>query len=85
MGQEVVITDKPAIKVKIEAVSPLKSVVVFKNNKIIWQKNKARINGRSNFDFVFTDNEFDQDSYYYVRAIQDNNQIVWSSPIWCTA
>lgn len=83
MGQELIVKDKPTIKANIQAVSPLKSVVLFKNNKIIWEKDQSQLKGAKNFDFNFTDQKFDADSYYYIRAIQTDDQIVWSSPIWC--
>ena len=44
MGQELKVKDKPVINAKIEAVSSLKSVVLFKNNKIVWEKNKNQLN-----------------------------------------
>jgi len=76
---------KPYIKAKIEATAPLTSVVVFKNNKIVWEKNIDQLKGVSDFEFQFTDEKFESDSYYYVRAIQNDGQIVWASPIWCFA
>ena len=83
MGQELTVKEKPTIKAHIIGTAPLTSVVVFKNNNIVWEKNTDQLKGMSDFEFQFTDEKFESNCYYYVRAIQSDGQIVWASPIWC--
>lgn len=82
MGEEFKTTGKPHITATIEAVRPLKNIVIFKNNNVIFEKKESDINSALTFNVDFVDENFDSVSYYYLRAIQDNNEIVWSSPIW---
>jgi hypothetical protein len=82
MGEEFKAKGKPRITATIETVKPLKSIVIFKNNKVIYEKGEDDLASRKQFKIDFTDNEFTGDSYYYLRVIQTNNEIAWSSPIW---
>jgi len=56
--------------------------VVFKNNKQIYQKNSSDMGGKKTWTIDFKDEDFYYDSFYYLRIIQDNNEMAWSSPIW---
>lgn len=70
------------ISARIEALRSLKEVVVFKNGNIVYQE-KAPI-GKSH-SFKFTDNQMENaEDWYYLRAIQDDGKIAWSSPVWVT-
>ena len=69
---------------------PLKSVEIIRNGKVFY-KNEKLTN-----DFEFTMDDFeplsdisydlkdssDKFSYYYLRVVQNDGHIAWSSPIW---
>ena len=67
-------------KVEVEALTDIKELVIFRNNRIIYSAtpNQKLINfewadeSPLNVDFV----------WYYVRIQTSNDEIAWSSPIW---
>lgn len=71
----------PKLIVKIIGTADVQQVDVIKNNKFVYNlspKNKE-------VDFTYQDNNVeDGTSYYYVRVLQADDQMLWSSPIWVT-
>ena len=72
----------PEINFEIEAVDTIKSIEILRNSKVIAS---MVVNGTTNQKGSYTDDENRHTSdklYYYVRVIQENNHIGWSSPVW---
>jgi hypothetical protein len=67
------------LSVKVIGTAPIRQIDIIKNNKFI----HARHDLTSEVSFTFQDNDLSNaESYYYVRVIQVNDQMAWSSPIW---
>jgi len=82
MGEEVVVEDGMDRQIVIQATgtSPLVQIDLFRNNHIIQQwKPTAPSSG-----LTWTDGEplFQKENSYYVRVIQKDGGMAWSSPIW---
>lgn len=82
MGREINATRKPRITVAVEGTDALREIVVFKNNKVIYEKNEADLAGAKDYSVDYVDDNFTENSYYYLRVIQANNEIAWASPVW---
>jgi len=84
MGEIVDDEDGPRrIAARIVAPQDLKQVVVFKNGHVI-EERTAPMGQETSLEIEDADREKDTD-YYYVRAIQNDGQISWSSPVWVVA
>lgn len=65
--------------VKIIGTRPIKDVQVIKNNRFIYSRNPAQ----RELEFLFADTNIEPgESYYYVRVVQEDDQVAWSSPLW---
>ena len=71
----------PRIVVKIRGTGPIDKVDIVKNKQFVLSKSP----GGAEFELRYQDNETQPgESYYYVRVIQKDGQMAWSSPIWVT-
>jgi hypothetical protein len=71
----------PRLVVRIKGTGTLDRVDLVKNNKVIL----SRSPGTADFDLSYQDSDTQPgESYYYVRVIQKDGQMAWSSPIWVT-
>ena len=69
--------DRPRIRVL--GTDRIKQIVIVKNQQFVYtaHPNTEEVN------LEFLDRNFEPGSnYYYVRVLQNNEQIAWSSPIW---
>ncbi len=67
--------------VKAVGTLPIRQIDIIKNNTFIHNRQPMQ----REVSFTFTDTEpVKPESYYYVRVIQVDDQIAWSSPIWVT-
>jgi hypothetical protein len=82
MGEEIKTNDKPRITAAVEGSDALREIVVFKNNKPIYEKKEDSLHGAREHRVDFVDADFAESSCYYLRVIQRNNEIAWASPIW---
>jgi hypothetical protein len=82
MGEEIKTKSKPRITATIDGTDNLENIVVFRDGKIIHELKAEQLAGQKHYELDFTDNDFSNNSYYYLRLIQRNNEIGWSSPIW---
>jgi len=79
MGEEYVATKPPFIYGEVVGTSKLKKIEVIKNNDVIYilQGKDKRAK------FEFTDFSIAKGTnYYYLRVIQEDEEMGWSSPIW---
>jgi len=59
----------------------IKQIDLIKNQSFIYTVRPAT--RQANFEF--SDQNFGSgENYYYVRVLQENGQLAWSSPIWTT-
>ncbi|MHC4123918.1 MAG: CehA/McbA family metallohydrolase domain-containing protein [Planctomycetota bacterium] len=82
MGEEITSGKPPVISAVVDSVEPLKNIVIFKNNNVIYELNENKLKNLKQYTIDYTDKEFTNDSYYYLRVIQQNDEIGWASPIW---
>jgi hypothetical protein len=83
MGDEVR-TDRPQFDVVVLGTGPLAKVEVLRNSAVV---HTAKLVDKSPTEARFTWQDADppkgeRPNYYYVRVIQQNGQMAWSSPIW---
>ncbi len=82
MGREIRCAARPRITARVEGTAPLREVALFKNNELAYEKKGEELGGQPCFDLDFIDHAFHEDSFYYLRVIQDNEEMAWASPIW---
>ena len=81
MGDILEMSTQPTLHVKVLGTSVVQSVEVVKDGKFVY---KAEPNAdTAEFDFTDTASAAGQ-SWYYVRVIQIDRNMAWSSPIWIT-
>ncbi len=85
-GQSVKTNDKPNLSYTILATDEIDTVDVLRNSEVI--KTITVDKSTTYFKGTFTDNEIlpgTNGLYYYIRIMQKNKHIGWSSPIWIDA
>lgn len=56
------------------------AVQIIKNNQVLTERDAAD----GICDFTYVDQEWKNDDYYYVKVIQKDGHMAWTSPIWVT-
>ncbi len=82
MGSEFYVgnsNEKKNIKVKIEGTDNIKYAAVIKNNVELVNKKGY---GKSMTIEISDDRPIGKTDYYYIRVVQEDTHIAWSSPIW---
>lgn len=79
MGEEIRASGPIEMAVAITATAPVARIDIIKNGAFAYTAEpKTRT-----VKFSYRDHSFDgKESYYYVRVIQQDKQMAWSSPIW---
>jgi len=71
----------PQIAVRVIGTGPIHQIDLIKNQKFLYTARP----GAKEAGFEFTDQEFGAgESWYYVRVLQQDGQLAWSSPLWIT-
>ncbi len=79
MGDIIEAESAPTLRIHAIGTDNIKQVAIVKNESFVYT---SRPNKRE-IEFEFNDVNFEPGSnYYYVRVLQNNEQIAWSSPIW---
>ena len=79
MGEEFTSSSVPPLKIHVIGTSEVASVEIIKNEEVIFTTTP----NRKDVELTFMDQDATSGTnYYYVRVIQDDHQIAWSSPIW---
>lgn len=87
-GQAIDSSSPPRLTFDIEAVDRIWRVDILRNSRVIHSirpGDQRPEDAVTRFSAAFTDQEYSQEKdvrYYYVRVIQENEQIGWSSPVW---
>jgi hypothetical protein len=87
MGESFSTTSPPVFKVRLWGTAPFQSVVVVKDNNVVYSTSGDRV---ISFSWQDPSPQKGKTSYYYVRGLQQpqpgqvTGQIVWVSPIWVT-
>ena len=69
----------PAIRARVFGTDTVREVALIRNNEVIYTVSP----GTRETEFEYTDREpVATENFYYVRAVQSNDEIAWSSPIW---
>ena len=82
MGDAFSTSSPPELKVKLAGTGPFAKVQVIKDNKYVYtaEPKKAEVE----FTWKDTAAKSGKTSYYYVRGVQQDGEIVWGSPMWVT-
>jgi hypothetical protein len=81
MGDDFRATSTPRLRAKITGTAPVNSVELIRNNEFIYTQHPQR----RDFEFEYTDSSPRKgDNWYYLRVMQQDGNIAWSSPIWIT-
>ena len=81
MGEAFTNTGPPVFTVRLFGTAPFQNVVLVKDGAIIYSVSGDRV-----LSFTYQDQSAvrGKTSYYYVRGVQTDGQIVWVSPMWVT-
>ncbi len=80
MGDEISVNGAvPAIRATILGTAIVREVALIRNNRVIYTANPET----TDVEFEYNDRQPPEgENFYYVRALQANDEIAWSSPIW---
>jgi hypothetical protein len=80
MGDEFDTSASPRLDVSVVGTGPISRVDVIKDNQIVYTREPRA----KTATFTYTDNtaEAGKTSYYYVRVLQEDQQMAWVSPMW---
>jgi len=79
MGEEVVVNGPRHLAVRTIGTAPFAYIAILKNNQILYQTGA----GATEANFTFTDQtNLAAGDFYYLRVVQSNGELAWSSPIW---
>lgn len=84
MGSEIQGRGKPpSVYYSVKATAPLKTIEVWKYSKSGgYEPFNFDGNGRLEAENSFSDDKFSEDSFYFMRVVQSDGQMAWSSPVW---
>ena len=81
MGASVTVRSAPRLRVHASGTAPIRRLDIIRNARYIYTAEP----GKSEAGITFTDSEAAPGEYsYYVRVLQYDGQLAWSSPIWVT-
>lgn len=79
MGNELNYTDSRDITVEIHGTSLISRIDIIRNGNIIHQRNPEKLD----CSLTFIDEEdLRVNTYYYIKVVQSDGEMAWSSPIW---
>jgi hypothetical protein len=81
MGESFTTSGAPVFKVRLFGTAPFQNVVLVKDGNVVYTTSGDRVLAFSYQDAAAVKGKT---SYYYVRGLQTDGQIVWASPMWVT-
>ena len=88
MGEEFSRAEAPQIEAYVRGSVPIRSVEVIGRSKVLHaQGSVEKPLGMGEVKLKWSDPEWSQlqgEQWYYVRVIQEDDEMAWSSPMWVT-
>ena len=81
MGDEFKTNAAPELQIRVIGTKDLKAVEVLKDSEPVAQ---LRCTGRECKESWTDPNPSDGTHYYYVRVVQTDGELAWTSPMWIT-
>ncbi|HYM12291.1 MAG TPA: hypothetical protein VEU62_16265 [Bryobacterales bacterium] len=81
MGEAFTASSPPVFTVRLFGTAPFQAVTVVKDSNIVYSTSGDRV---VSFSWQDQTAQKGKTSYYYVRGLQTDGQIVWVSPMWVT-
>src|SRR5579871_661198 len=81
MGESFSTSTAPVFTVRLWGTAPFQNVSLVKDNNIVYTTSGDRV---LSFTYQDASAQKGKTSYYYVRGLQTDGQIVWVSPMWVT-
>ncbi len=81
MGESFTTNTPPVFLVRLWGTAPFQTISVIKDNNIVYSTSGDRAIA---FNWQDLSAQSGKTSYYYVRGVQTDGQIVWVSPMWVT-
>ncbi len=80
MGDETTMSGPPKLEIKAVGAGPIRQIDIIRDNRFVYTTRP----GKRDAEVVYLDQEAPtkDTSYYYVRVIQENKMMAWSSAIW---
>ncbi len=84
MGSEIVTSDKPLLTVNVEGTDALRSVEIIRSGHVFGGMQMQPGEGIATIQFEMEDTMLipGEGAYYYLRVLQEDGNMAWSSPIW---
>lgn len=80
-GDAVTLDGPFQLVVRVIGTAPIRQIDIIKDQSFVYCRQKMD----QEVHFAFSDNAISRgDHYYYIRVIQSDDQMAWSSPIWVT-
>jgi hypothetical protein len=88
MGEQFDSTSAPPLEIYVRGSAPIRSVEILGRSKVLHAEGSIEkpLNVKEH-RIRWTDGEWDQlqgEQWYYVRVIEQDDEMAWSSPIWVT-
>ena len=81
MGDVLKSSQAPVLRLKTAGTGAIKQIDLIKDRRFIYTTRP----GTKEFSTDFTDRDFGPgEHFYYMRVLQEDGQLAWSSPIWIT-
>ncbi len=88
MGEEWSSREAPPLEIYVRGSAPVRSVEILGRSKVLHAEGSAeKPLGKDEVRLRWTDPEWaaqDREQWYYVRVIQADDEMAWSSPVWVT-
>lgn len=78
MGSVYQTREVPTLNIRIIGTAPITRVDIVKNNADV----ETRLDPGWDVGFTWSDADFNDSAYYYLRVTQENGEMAWTSPIW---
>jgi hypothetical protein len=72
----------PKIQVKVVGTGKLADVILIKDDQVVYSTQPT--DNDATFEFTDMQAKAGHESYYYVRVVQADRRVAWSSPMWVT-
>jgi len=82
MGESIVSTGNPEIQIDVLGTAKIHYVVLLRDNQPILTIGKDFDEGRGVRRTFIDETATAGEHFYYIRVIQENNEMAWSSPVW---